>query len=212
MCNDKKSDSLVKNKGFTEIIIVIVIIAIFMLATILKNDNQEELINVTISNQDKDKNDNQDEYYMYRFETWDTMLDSDKDGLPNAYEIEQGLNPFNPDTDGDNVSDGYEVLILSSNPLNASTLDNGITDDKVDPDEDGLTVREEYELGTDPLNPDSDYDGITDGEEVQIGTDPLNSDTDSDGLIDGLEIENGLNPLLSDIFGDDLDAILNKYY
>ena len=59
----------------------------------------------------------------------------------------------------------------------------------IDSDGDGLTDREEMELGTDPFNPDTDGDGLTDGEEVKIyHTNPLNPDTDGDGLSDGAEV------------------------
>ena len=67
----------------------------------------------------------------------------------------------------------------------------------LDSDRDGLTDKEEREIGTDPFNPDSDGDGLTDGEEVHgvlqngklIKTNPLNPDTDGDGLTDGAEIK-----------------------
>lgn len=50
--------------------------------------------------------------------------------------------------------------------------------DKSDPDKDGLNNKEEYELGTDPNNPDSDSDGISDGDEHHIfSSDPLLSRT-----------------------------------
>lgn len=51
-----------------------------------------------------------------------------------------------------------------------------------DPDKDGLTNKEEFELGADPNNPDSDSDGISDGDEHHIfGSDPLLSRTYRDG-------------------------------
>lgn len=57
-----------------------------------------------------------------------------------------------------------------------------------DKDQDGLTKREELELGTDPDNPDSDGDGLNDGAEMkQYNTDPKNADSDNDGLKDGEE-------------------------
>ena len=44
----------------------------------------------------------------------------------------------------------------------------------LDHDEDGLTYKQEKDLGTDPLNPDTDDDGLGDEEEVlTYGTDPL---------------------------------------
>ncbi|GAB4285988.1 MAG: hypothetical protein Kow0098_00650 [Ignavibacteriaceae bacterium] len=58
-----------------------------------------------------------------------------------------------------------------------------------DHDMDGLTKREEEELGTDPENPDTDGDGLKDGAEVNTHlTNPVNPDTDGDGLSDGNEI------------------------
>ncbi len=58
-----------------------------------------------------------------------------------------------------------------------------------DHDMDGLTAREEEELGTDPENADTDGDGLKDGEEVNTHmTDPKNPDTDNDGLTDSEEI------------------------
>ncbi|MDR3642930.1 MAG: thrombospondin type 3 repeat-containing protein [Candidatus Doudnabacteria bacterium] len=50
--------------------------------------------------------------------------------------------------------------------------------DDADADHDGLTNLEEYNLHTDPNNPDSDQDGLSDGDEVHVfGTDPLNAHT-----------------------------------
>ena len=73
-----------------------------------------------------------------------------------------------------------------------------------DKDGDGLTKREEQELGTDPNNPDSDADGLQDGEEVRVYiTDPLNPDSDADGLKDGAEVKtHGTDPLKADTDGD----------
>jgi hypothetical protein len=45
--------------------------------------------------------------------------------------------------------------------------------DHNDPDADDLTNLDEYQLGTDPTNPDTDGDGFSDGTEVTIGSDPL---------------------------------------
>ncbi|HUF60983.1 MAG TPA: LamG-like jellyroll fold domain-containing protein [Verrucomicrobiales bacterium] len=97
--------------------------------------------------------------------------DQDGDGLPDAWEIEHGLDP---------ADDG------SINPDNGA---NG------DPDEDGLDNLAEFEAGTSPRNPDSDGDGLLDGEEIDLGTNPNLSDSDGDGLSDGEEVALGTNPL-----------------
>ncbi len=58
--------------------------------------------------------------------------DTDNDGLPNAWELEFGLDPFDP------------------------------SDANLDTDGDSLTNQEEYILGTDPTKFDTDGDGVTD--------------------------------------------------
>ncbi len=75
-----------------------------------------------------------------------------------------------------------------------------------DPDGDGLTNREEKQLGTDKKNPDSDGDGLSDGDEVhKYRTNPLLADTDGDGLSDGDEVlKYKTDPLKADTDGDGL--------
>lgn len=64
--------------------------------------------------------------------------------------------------------------------------------DKSDPDKDGLTNKEEFEIGTDPNNPDSDSDGIADGDEHHIfNSDPLISRTYRDGQYNDADFVKG---------------------
>jgi len=46
--------------------------------------------------------------------------------------------------------------------------DPKICGDSADPDRDGLQNLQEYQLGTDPNNPDSDQDGLADGDETAV--------------------------------------------
>ncbi len=75
-----------------------------------------------------------------------------------------------------------------------------------DPDADGLTNKEEKELGTDKKNPDTDGDGLMDGAEMkQYNTIPLKSDSDGDGLSDGDEVKtHKTDPNKADTDGDGL--------
>ncbi|HEX9757718.1 MAG TPA: Ig-like domain-containing protein, partial [Nitrospiria bacterium] len=97
-----------------------------------------------------------------------TAGDSDGDGIPDDYEISNGLNP--------------------NDPLDAD----------LDPDGDGLTNLQEFQTGTDPNVADTDGDGISDGAEVAgtngFVTNPLLADTDGDGIQDLLEIQTGTDP------------------
>lgn len=76
-----------------------------------------------------------------------------------------------------------------------------------DPDGDGLTNRQEKELGTDRKNRDTDGDGLSDGDEVMVHkTNPLVADTDGDGLNDGQEVNQyKTDPLKADTDGDGLN-------
>jgi hypothetical protein len=81
----------------------------------------------------------------FPFKVW---FDSDADGLPNWWEEEMSLNPY--DAAGEEGSEG-------------------------DPDGDGLLNNKEYQVGANPHLADSDGDGQNDSDEVAAGTDPTDA-------------------------------------
>ena len=48
-------------------------------------------------------------------------FDSDNDGLSNAYELDHDLDPNNPDTDGDGLSDYDEIFVYHTDPNDATS-------------------------------------------------------------------------------------------
>lgn len=78
--------------------------------------------------------------------------DNDGDGLTNAEEETYGTNKNSADTDGDGISDYYEIYETKTDPLNPDT------------DGDGINDGNELDLGLDPLKEDSKDDGIKDGD------------------------------------------------
>ncbi len=94
-------------------------------------------------------------------------LDCDNDSLTNENEVIIGTDPFNPDSDGDGVTDGDEVDpdgdgtpgpngTNPNDPCNFTVADQTVTP------------------STEWLAADCDDDGVTNGDEVAGGSDPLN--------------------------------------
>lgn len=128
--------------------------------------------------------------------------DPDDDDLTNLEEYIHGTDPAEPDTDDDEMPDGWEI----AQGLNPLVNDAGLDSDRnangtAAPD--GLTNFEEYQLGTDPTKPDTDGDGLWDGWEDTHGFNPLSlpndsteatGDGDGDGLSNLLEFQLGADP------------------
>lgn len=116
-------------------------------------------------------------------------IDTDLDGMPDDFEIDNGLNPGDLNDAGGNLdSDGLtniEEYILGTSVSVSDTDGDGISDgDEVN------------NVGTLPREQDTDRDGRTDGEEVNgaVITDPLDADSDDDNVNDGVEVYEGTNP------------------
>ncbi len=107
----------------------------------------------------------QDQKVFVRFCMHDgTSDDYDSDGLSNDQETSLGTNLFHPDSDGDGMTDGWEVQ-YGLNPL-------VFEDSNADEDGDSLTNVEEFILGTNPLSADTDNDGEGDAvDETPSGND-----------------------------------------
>lgn len=87
--------------------------------------------------------------------------DPDMDNLVNSAEFSLGTHPQDDDSDDDDLLDGAEVNIHSTNPLLADT------------DEDFLTDGDEVLVhSTDPLLVDTDADGHRDNIELLASSDP----------------------------------------
>ncbi|WP_297073092.1 calcium-binding protein [Thermococcus sp.] len=195
--------------------------------------------------QDSDADHLTDGEEVLKYGTNPVSYDTDGDNLPDYDEltgrylvqgVEKGTpsDPTTPDTDGDGLDDYYEATVLTylygdeERPFytNPDWDDDGIPDGEElyrydgrypadalvynagmfpapsplfntpyylcflspDCDGDGLTDREELELGTLVYARDTDGDGLWDGWEVKLGTDPFNADTDGDGLSDYEEV------------------------
>lgn len=131
--------------------------------------------------------------------------DADRDGLRDVTETEgfrdgyghwYTTDPNDPDSDGDELSDGEEAGELVE--ADGRTFFKLLSDPTlVDSDNDTIDDPDEAEFGTNPLNRDCDNDKLLDGYELEIGTDPLVSDTDYDGFDDKVEhTDPDYNPLI----------------
>ena len=121
--------------------------------------------------------------------TTNEALDSDDDGLADVLEETQyGTDPLDEDTDGDGMSDGWEVE-HGLNPLDDGESDP-LEQDPGEADIDEAEQENETDSWPDPNqgpNGDPDNDGLTNQQEQELETDPQRSDTDNDGLNDKWE-------------------------
>ena len=167
------------------------------------------------------------------------FADADRDGMDDTWEIAHGLNPAINDRTEDRDADGLtniQEYLLATDPSNADTDHDGVGDRvevafgynplladaamalSADLDGDGLTLRQELLIGTDPNTPDPLTGGDRDGDslpdiwETKYGTNPrkaealseINEDADNDGLSLAAEAAAGTSPGNPDTDGDGL--------
>lgn len=138
--------------------------------------------------------------------------DYDEDGVTLLDELANGASPFVEDSDGDGLTDRYELenTYPQTSPGLADSDGDGVLDGDEDLDLDGVINSIERDLGTNPLvldsdgdglgdlaavlgdemgamTGDSDGDGLSDESEARLGTDPHHVDSDGDGVPDGQE-------------------------
>lgn len=133
----------------------------------------------------------------------DPIDDVDGDGLIATDESYFGTDPTRKDTDGDGLSDAYEII--GPDGIFGSGDEPGTNPVQNDTDSDNFADGEEiFIYFTDPLNFDTDNDSLGDQNEVFIFmTNPLDDDSDDDGLLDGHEIIfYNTNPASKDSDGD----------
>lgn len=156
-------------------------------------------------------------YFNYDITLYSGGDDPDGDSLPNWYEHNASqFSPFynlqptrDDDLDDDELADPWEIAYWGSITEQIGTND---------PDQDGLTNRQEMLAGSNPKihSNDSDEDGMVDSSELnyfgnleRTGTD----DFDKDGLSDFNEVQmTGTNPTNKDTNGDGyLDGFYNSF-
>lgn len=102
--------------------------------------------------------------------TAQTLTGASAQGLSGPFRIVQGA--ADADLDANGLPDPWEIRYFGG---------VGLGEAEGDSDGDGLSDREEAQLGTDPLNSDTDGDGVSDRTESRVGTSPLDAaDTPSD--------------------------------
>ena len=162
--------------------------------------------------------------------TGGSTLDTDGDGMPDAYEIANILDPNVNDAaldpDNDLLSNLGEYQ-RGTNPHDNDSDDDGLLDGAET--NTGLYVNS-GNTGTNPLDPDTDDDTLLDSVETATGTwvsltnrgtSPFRTDTDGDGFADAVETNTGTyvsqsnpgtNPNIADTDGDTFPDGLEGLY
>lgn len=133
--------------------------------------------------------------YVMSEEVLPVGADPDDDKLNNALETSFGVDPFNPDSDGDGIDDGIEVFRLGTHPKRRDSDGDGLIDGIEDADRNGRISQGE----TNPMEWDTDRDGLCDGIcKINKGLDIRGEDKNLNGIVD----EGEHDPRTPDTNGD----------
>ncbi len=111
------------------------------------------------------------------------FVDTDGDGLTDTYEMQIGSDPMDADSDDDGVPDGRE-------PSPADDSDGDGLPNVLDSDSDNDGLFDGTEMGFDCMNPATDTSKnrcVPDADMGMTKTNPLDPDTDDGGISDGSE-------------------------
>ena len=135
-----------------------------------------------------------------------SIIDNDNDGLPDTWEIENGLLPTTNDSDNDQISDLEEVGPSLSNPRDSDN-DNVIDALDSDSDNDGLSDLNEAGdslVNTPPIN--SDNDNLPDYRDPDSDDDSIRDDVDNCRLIDNASQADLDQDQIGDVCDNDIDG------
>jgi hypothetical protein len=148
-------------------------------------------------------------------------VDTDRDGLTDAFEKLAGTNAKKADTDRDGLSDSYEALSSHTDPLSRDTDRDRVTDAAEIaagsdagrlPGTAGVIGTGAFAENSRKPGKDRDRDGLSDRVEKLVGTNHRKADTDGDRLPDAMEAARGTNPTLADTDADGISDGLELQY
>tara|TARA_B100001105_G_scaffold2114_1_gene1514 strand:- start:5205 stop:6083 length:879 start_codon:yes stop_codon:yes gene_type:complete len=125
-----------------------------------------------------------------------------------SFEIDWNRLDDSTDSDGDLLPDSWEVM-YGLDRHSAAVIGTALSEQSMDPDNDGLNNLQEFQLGGNPGVADTDGDCIIDGEEIEFAQSLLRApsiamnsvDVDENGIPDGEQYGCSENPVINNTDG-----------